>query len=195
MRGCDQPGLSPVPRNLLIPHELEEWDGVGAGSLPGDDRLRKLAGQDHLTLQVYCLLRFPCRMGPIMICFSPPFPFVQRGCPMTKICWEFYRSEAHLAQQMGRLFLFMAKLSHVNCVHCELLLFWVQIPLKNSSGRILHSEIFWKWNNWESLTVFSINTMDCPKYCLRLLLRDFILEKGLQWTAMKMFWEWKPNQS
>lgn len=46
---------------------------------------------------------------------------------MTNTCCKFYRLEVHLAQQMGRLFLFMAKLSHVNC---ELLLFWVQIPLQ-----------------------------------------------------------------
>lgn len=81
MRGCDQPGLSPVPRNLLIPHELEEWDGVGAGSLPGDDRLRKLAGQDHLTLQVYCLLRFPCRMGPHHDMLFSPLPLCTKGMP------------------------------------------------------------------------------------------------------------------
>lgn len=63
MRGCDQPGLSPVPRNLLIPHELEEWDGVGAGSLPGDDRLRKLAGQDHLTLPSLLPSQVPLQDG------------------------------------------------------------------------------------------------------------------------------------
>ena len=90
MRGYDQPGLSPGPRSLLIPHELEEWDGVGGGSLPGDEGLRKLAGQNHLALQVYCLLRFPWRMGPHHAMLFSLLPLCSKGdAPWPKFAGSF----------------------------------------------------------------------------------------------------------
>lgn len=62
------------PAHLPVPHELEEWNGVGEGFIIRRRGTKKACWAEQFGSPVYCLLKFPWSIGCPHYFFLPTSP-------------------------------------------------------------------------------------------------------------------------